>query len=362
MEVYLSTSLVALLLTFLDSKKKLPNGMLWGFVLITFVQAIRYGCGNDYMNYYRDFELFTHESLDIIPKAMDYYHIEPGWALINFLFQPLGGFFSLIAAISIIENCIYFHVIKKYVIRPYWSLAFILYAFYTTIGYLINMTMIRQGLVISLFLLAYPIYKNGRIISKKFIICGVDDESWIAKKALKESNITTYPNMKYENWEKMCSTFDVFLYYLPKDTYSSLDGNLGLAMRLGIPPIVFGPSAPKERIIHGVNGFIANTKEEIIYYAQLLFQDDNLRKNIGKNARDTTYSMLHNRDSIEGYLNLYKTVTRKSKTYNINIPFAFSTLCTLKKYMFLIQIECNRIQRALIMLINNPARFIKKFN
>lgn len=164
MEVYLSTSLVALLLTFLDSKKKLPNGMLWGFVLITFVQAIRYGCGNDYMNYYRDFELFTHESLDIIPKAKDYYHIEPGWALINFLFQPLGGFFSLIAAISIIENCIYFHVIKKYVIRPYWSLAFILYAFYTTIGYLINMTMIRQGLVISLFLLAYPIYKNGRII------------------------------------------------------------------------------------------------------------------------------------------------------------------------------------------------------
>lgn len=206
------------------------------------------------------------------------------------------------------------------------------------------------------------VFKKINVPSKKFIICGVDDESWIAKKALKESNITTYPNMKYENWEKMCSTFDVFLYYLPKDTYSSLDGNLGLAMRLGIPPIVFGPSAPKERIIHGVNGFIANTKEEIIYYAQLLFQDDNLRKNIGKNARDTTYSMLHNRDSIEGYLNLYKTVTRKSKTYNINIPFAFSTLCTLKKYMFLIQIECNRIQRALIMLINNPARFIKKFN
>jgi hypothetical protein len=53
MYVLLFFSLFTILLTHLESKGQLKNGMAIGFVIMTILAVIRYDYGNDYMNYYR---------------------------------------------------------------------------------------------------------------------------------------------------------------------------------------------------------------------------------------------------------------------------------------------------------------------
>ena len=65
------------------------------------------------------------------------------------------------------------------------------------------------------------------------------------------------------SWLRLLNKFDVFLYHLPEKIYSSIDGTLGDAMLLKKAVVYFGPEAPKERLINGVNGLIAKTEEEI---------------------------------------------------------------------------------------------------
>ena len=206
------------------------------------------------------------------------------------------------------------------------------------------------------------VFNQIDVTSKHFIICGVGDDSWIAKKASHCNNITTYPNKTFKEWELICSTFDVFLYYLPEDTYSSLDGNLGLAMKLGIPPIVYGPDAPKERIIHGVNGFIANTKDDIVKYAKMLYDDDELRGRIGKNARDMTYKMLHNNQTIDGYNDLYNLLLTQKREFDYSIPVSLSLICFIKRTLFMMKFYKDKFERAMVLLFKNPANLIKKIN
>lgn len=205
------------------------------------------------------------------------------------------------------------------------------------------------------------IFKKISVKSKYFIICGVDDDTWIAKDAKGELNIETMPNKSYQEWEAICSTFDVFLYYLPKDTYSSLDGNLGLAMKLGIPPIVYGPVAPKERIIHGINGFIANTKDEIIEYAEKLYEDDELRKTMGKNARDMTYSMLHGRKTVDGHIALYEKLSSGYCGPEFSIPNSLALKCFIKHNMFMLKLNFKSACRAIHLLFINPKLLVAKF-
>ena len=205
------------------------------------------------------------------------------------------------------------------------------------------------------------IFKQIDVNSKYFIICGVDDDSWIALKARHEDNIVTYPHKSYEEWELICSTFDVFLYYLPKNTYSSLDGNLGLAMKLGIPPIVYGPDAPKERIVQGINGFVAETKEEIVKYAKLLYEDDDLRTRMGKNARDMTYAMFHGRQTLDGHIALYKKLLSGDIGKNFVIPKSLSMTCFIKSHIFLAKMFVEKMGRFFSLIIN-PSVLFRKLN
>ena len=123
---------------------------------------------------------------------------------------------------------------------------------------------------------------------KRFIIIGVPESSnWLSNKLKQRDidNIITYPLQTQLKYAEIVSAFDIFLYYLPENIYSSIDGSLITAMRLGIPCVVYGPPAPKEMIIHGYNGYIANTKKEFKKYAELLANDIKQREIIGRNAR-----------------------------------------------------------------------------
>lgn len=158
------SSIIALYLTFLNAKGVFRKGMLCGFILVTLVQGLRYDYGNDYMNYFRDFEKFKSLplSLDTILDAYQLYNVEPGWLMINVLVSLFGGFFLFVLLITIIQSAIYYNFIKKNVQLKYWYISVFLYLFTTTTGYLINMTMMRQGFAITLFLLAFPYIRQRK--------------------------------------------------------------------------------------------------------------------------------------------------------------------------------------------------------
>lgn len=163
MYIVVFTSFIALLLTFLEYKKIMPNGMRWGFVLVTFLGCIHYDYGNDYMAYMNDYKIDTKYSFDLIGVVTDEYIKEPGWVLLSYLFKPIGGFFMMVAALNIFQNVIVYKTIKKYVEKSWWPMAVFIYLFSTCL-YLLNFSMMRQGLVVCVFLWSWQ-----WIVEKKWV-------------------------------------------------------------------------------------------------------------------------------------------------------------------------------------------------
>lgn len=127
---------------------------------------------------------------------------------------------------------------------------------------------------------------------KKFVIVGVpDNTNWLSKliRVRGKNDIITYPILPLSEYTKHVGSFDIMLYYIPTTSYSSLDGSVRLAMRLGVPVIMYGPPAIKELVIHGVTAFVAESREELVHYAELLSEDAALREKIGRNARNHYY-------------------------------------------------------------------------
>ena len=137
--------------------------MRWGFVLVTFLGCIHYDYGNDYMNYMNDYKMDTKYPFDLIGIVTDEYIKEPGWVLLSYLFKPIGGFFMMVAALNIFQNIIVYKTIKKYVEKNWWLMAVFTYLFSTCL-YLLNFSMMRQGLVVCVFLWSWQ-----WIVEKKWI-------------------------------------------------------------------------------------------------------------------------------------------------------------------------------------------------
>ena len=167
------------------------------------------------------------------------------------------------------------------------------------------------------------IFDQIQIKNKKLIIAGINKGSWIEKKYWNREDIIIYPPSDYISWLKLCNTFDIFLYYLPLDTHSSIDGTLGDAMILEKPCIYYGPGAPKERFTNGEDGFICETKDDLIKWANILGKDQELRKNIGKNARKSIIRNFPLKKTIDSYNQLYSRVIKDNEISTHHIPLSF---------------------------------------
>lgn len=151
MYIVIFCSLIALLLTYLDSSNRVRGGLKWGFVIVTIIGMIHYDYGNDYMSYYELFNQVTSVNFDwkgIING--DYYH-EPGWALLCWFFKPIGGFFMMVAVLNLVQNIIVYRFIKKYVDKNWWAVAVFIYLFATSL-YLMSFSMMRQSFALIVFL------------------------------------------------------------------------------------------------------------------------------------------------------------------------------------------------------------------
>ena len=156
-------SFIALALTYLESRGQLKGGMKWGFLLITTLGVIHYDYGNDYMNYYDLYRDITQYRFDLIGIIEGEYFKEPGWALLCWLFKPFGGFFGMVAGLNIFQNLLVYRIIRREVQKSWWPMSVFIYLFSTSL-YLLNFSMMRQGLVVCVFFGLWPWIRNRKWI------------------------------------------------------------------------------------------------------------------------------------------------------------------------------------------------------
>ena len=169
MLVVVSISFIAILFTFLDSRGILKNGMWFGFVLITVLGCIHYNYGNDYIGYHELFDEITSRPLqydDLLDSSNSH---DPGWVVLNHLFKHLGGFFMMVFVLNIFQNVIYFRFIKENVEKKKWAFAIMIYLLSGSL-YIINFSMMRQGLAIALFVWSWKYIKERRMIPTLIIL------------------------------------------------------------------------------------------------------------------------------------------------------------------------------------------------
>ncbi len=162
-------SLIALLLTYLESNGQLKNGMKLGFILVTFLGCVHYDFGNDYMSYYGVYQ-------NAISYTFDYNYImlgevfrDPGWILLCWAFKPIGGFFMMVAVLNILQNWLIYRFIKREVNVVNHPFAVFIYLFSTSL-YLMSFSMMRQMLVAVIFLGLWHYISNRKWWMPLFVL------------------------------------------------------------------------------------------------------------------------------------------------------------------------------------------------
>lgn len=147
MLVLLFFSILALFFTYLESLGKIRHGLWLGVFLVTVISAIHYNYGSDYSAYYQIYMDFIEDRQSLIKLIFvrDGAKYEPGWLLTMALFKPLGigGFYVMVAALSIFQGVVVFRLIKRYLPAQLYLLALFIYLFNTNI-YVGSFSGIRQ--------------------------------------------------------------------------------------------------------------------------------------------------------------------------------------------------------------------------
>lgn len=168
MIIILLFSIIALFLAVLDSRGRLKGGMKLGMILMTILAAIRFNYGNDYISYFDDFTLIGKYSIsDIIFFQEKMQYIDPafkdiGAAILYRICKPIG-YFGFIALVSIFQGYVYYSFIKENVPRHYYWLAVFVYLFDFN-NYVLQMSMIRQALVMALLVWSWHFLKQGKYV------------------------------------------------------------------------------------------------------------------------------------------------------------------------------------------------------
>ena len=143
-------SSICLLLTYLQSKKQVKNGMLYGFVIMATFLSIRYNYGNDYMSYVSVFDDVNKTNWAELESMTRW--VEIGWLVLCKVFNPFG-FQCLIAFHTFFVFSSIYYLINKYVPQNWLWLAVFFFLFNSSI-LIIYISMLRQSLAICCFLLS----------------------------------------------------------------------------------------------------------------------------------------------------------------------------------------------------------------
>ena len=152
---------IAIFFTYLDVKGNFKNGMLWGFILITLLQMVHYDYGNDYMSYYTLYQENVSSAFDLQDIIEGTVFRDPGWIILCYAFKHIGGFFMMVAAISLFEGWAFYNAIKDWLPKNLWVFGVTIYLIHTSY-YLLNFSMLRQGFTIAVFLAIWPWVKERK--------------------------------------------------------------------------------------------------------------------------------------------------------------------------------------------------------
>lgn len=161
MYIVIFCSLLCLLFTYFESVGKMKNGMKWGFILVTFLAVIHYDYGSDYMAYYRSYNEITSYPFNLKAIFQGDYFRDPGWAMLFFLFKPIGGFFMLVAVLNVIQNVLIYRFVKNNCPKEWWAFGVFIYLCVTS-NYLMAFSMMRQSFVLAVFLGIWPWIKERK--------------------------------------------------------------------------------------------------------------------------------------------------------------------------------------------------------
>lgn len=170
MFVVIFSSLFALLFTWLESRRSLSNGMLIGFIPIILIGCLHYNYGNDYMSYLMVYEHIRAQPFDLSAVLDGEIYREPGWVILNYLFVPLGGFFTLVAVLSIVQGVLVYSFIRLYVDKRSWVWALFVFLFVTDY-FLLSLSMMRQEFVMIVFLSLWSWIRKRYWLRCLLVIC-----------------------------------------------------------------------------------------------------------------------------------------------------------------------------------------------
>lgn len=114
-------------------------------------------------------------------------------------------------------------------------------------------------------------------------------------------------------WNKLTEVvdlqnFDIGIMPLPDDEWSK--GKCGLKglqyMALGIPTVMSAVGVNANIIQHGENGYLASTEEEWVNCLQNLIDDEELRKRLGQNGRNTVINKYSTESQVATFLSLFE--------------------------------------------------------
>jgi len=149
------------MLTFLSQGRQNGLGLKAAFSIVFVFLALRYDYGNDYMGYLIEFE---HFGLFYERKAVEVSEMwwEPGWVLLNILFQPFG-FYTLVIVTSLLTCVVMYRFVRNFVPAPYQWLAIFLYVFDPYL-LLVSASAMRQNMAILVFLVGVEFLCKKRFL------------------------------------------------------------------------------------------------------------------------------------------------------------------------------------------------------
>lgn len=157
--------ILAILFVYAYDKRKIYNGFKISFWLLTISMSLRYGYGNDYFSYMHIFnEINAYPTVKI---AYEQTGMELGWVILSRLLKPFG-FQSQIFVCSLLLYGIFYYVIKKYVPNHYRWIGLMIFLLHDGL-FILDISMIRQGLSGALFLLGVCLALNGKNYKSLFI-------------------------------------------------------------------------------------------------------------------------------------------------------------------------------------------------
>lgn len=160
MVVLIILSFIAILCTYFESKGKLRNGMLLGFVILSAILGLRFEYGNDYISYSQKFLAYGLESFKF-SDLTDGTISDPFWYLLNRLFYPFG-FQTMVMFLTIVGSTAYYKLVRT-LPKELWVFGLFIY-FFTNSFLPIQLSMLRQALAMSLIIIAVL-----SILEKKYI-------------------------------------------------------------------------------------------------------------------------------------------------------------------------------------------------